>query len=59
MARALNLPIKYSKGGEHGCYRVPGGTDLHSYLGVVEGPVLIQLDEKVIFELPNVRVLKH
>jgi hypothetical protein len=56
-AKSLGLQIERAKGQEFGTYRVPGGNDAKSYVGVVRGPLRIKFSEKVEFQLSNLRVL--
>jgi hypothetical protein len=58
-AVTLGLTVERAKGSEFGTYRVPGGDDAKSYVGLVRGPVRINFGKGVEFELENIRVLTH
>ena len=58
-AVTLGLTVERAKGNEFGTYRVPGGDDAKSYVGLVRGPVQINFGKGVEFELENIRVLTH
>jgi hypothetical protein len=58
-ARALGLTVERARGNEFGTFRVPGGTDAKSYVGVVRGPITLKFSNDVSFDVCNVRVLSH
>ena len=58
-AQALGLSIIRARGSEFGTYRVPGGDDLHAYVGVIGKPVRFDFGDGVAFHVENMRVLKH
>ncbi len=59
LARELGLTVTRARGGEYGTYRTPGGDEVRQYVGIIKGPVLLDLGDGIAFTVENMRVLSH
>ncbi len=58
MAGKLGLPVRRGAA-DFGKFSVPGSEAVHAYAGVVEGETLLQVGDKVVARVRNLRVIEH
>ena len=60
MAKRLGLPVELAEvEGEFGRFYGPSADSLVGYHGRIPGPIKFKFDEKVEFELPELKVIKN
>lgn len=58
MASLLGLHVR-KEAGDCGRFSVPGSEAVHAYAGVVAGETTLQLSDKVMAKVNNLRVINH